>query len=199
MNKPAPTTHPIHPLLAERWSPTAFADRPVDPAVLARLLEAARWAPSCFNEQPWAFVVGTRGDGGGFERLASCLVEGNAWAREASVLVLSVAKLAFARNGRPNRHAWHDVGLAVGNLAVQAQAEGLRVHQMGGFDAGRARLVLGIPEGHEPVAMIAIGHPVEAGEVPEGLRAREEAPRSRREVASFAFGGAWGEPLAGSA
>src|SRR5262249_13021670 len=44
--KDAVTRQPIHPLLRERWSPRAFADRPVDRETLEALLEAARWAPS---------------------------------------------------------------------------------------------------------------------------------------------------------
>ena len=32
------------------------------------------------------------------------------------LLMLTVAKMTFSRNDRPNRHAWHDVGLAMGNL-----------------------------------------------------------------------------------
>ena len=49
MEKLAPTDFPIHDLLRRRWSPRAFADRPVEPEKLRSLLEAARWAPSSFN------------------------------------------------------------------------------------------------------------------------------------------------------
>lgn len=194
MKKTSTTAYPIHPLLAERWSPVAFADRGVDAETLGSLLEAARWAPSSYNEQPWRFLVGTRAaDARGFERLADCLVEGNAWARRAPVLILSVASLAFERNGKPNRHALHDVGLAAQNLSVQAEALGLSTHQMAGFDAERARTSCGIPEGFEPVAMIAVGYRAEGDAVPEALRAREAAARSRRALEEVAMGAAWGE------
>ena len=43
MTRRAPADYPIHDLLLERWSPRAFADRLVEPAVLQRLFEAARW------------------------------------------------------------------------------------------------------------------------------------------------------------
>ena len=68
MSKTADTDHPIHSLLAERWSPRAFSDEPVSSEQLGSILEAARWAPSCYNEQPWRFVVATRSDAEGFER-----------------------------------------------------------------------------------------------------------------------------------
>jgi hypothetical protein len=66
---------------------------------------------------------------------------------------------------------------------------------MAGFDADRAREVLAIPEGHEPVAMIAVGHPGDPASLPAPLRERENAPRERRSLASFAFGTRFGEPL----
>lgn len=51
--KPAPTEVDIHELIAGRWSPRAFSEKPVERAQLHRLLEAARWAPSSNNLQPW--------------------------------------------------------------------------------------------------------------------------------------------------
>src|SRR5262245_54994017 len=117
MEKPAAVRFPVHDLIARRWSPRAFADRAVEPEKLASLLEAARWAPSSFNEQPWRFLVAPREDREGFERLLSSLVEVNQkWAKQAPVLVLSAAKLYFEKSGAPNRHAFHDVGLATENL-----------------------------------------------------------------------------------
>ncbi|MEZ5964129.1 MAG: nitroreductase family protein [Planctomycetota bacterium] len=198
----ASTAYPILSSLAERQSPRAFRAEPVTPAQLGSLLEAARWAPSCFNEQPWRFVFAHRSDGEAFERMASCLAAANArWAAQAPVLMLSVAKTHFARNDEPNRHAWHDVGLAVENLVVQAQSLGLGVHQMAGFDAARAREVLAIPEGFEPVAMLAIGQPGDPEVLPDDLRARELAPRQRQPLANLAFEGRFGAiaPLAKSA
>jgi nitroreductase len=196
MKKTAETAFPVHELIAERWSPRAFADRPVDPALLGSLLEAARWAPSCFNAQPWRLLVARREDAEGFERLAACLVEGNAWAKRAPVLMLTVARTTFEHNGKPNRHAWHDVGLASAALALQAQALGLATHMMAGFDAAKAREQLGIPEGYEPVAMIAVGHPGDAGALPEPLAERERSPRTRHALEAIAFGAGWEQELA---
>ena len=191
MNKTSTTRYPIHELLAERWSPRAFSEEPVSDEELGSLLEAARWAPSCYNEQPWRFVVAPRSETEGFERLASCLVEGNSWARSAPILLLSVARLTFERNGAANRHALHDVGLAVENLVLQAQALGLSTHQMAGFDVERARQTLGVPDGFEPVCMIAVGHRAEPDTLPDALRERELAPRSRKPLDDLVFAGAW--------
>jgi nitroreductase len=196
VEKPAPTDHPVHELIAQRWSPSGFADRDVPAETLASLFEAARWAPSGYNEQPWRYVVATRDAEAGYARVLSCLVEPNqAWARAAPVLALGFAATAFERNGKPNRHALHDLGQATANLAVQATAEGLVVHQMAGILPERALEEFDVPEGFEAVTGIAIGYPVEDPDsLPEALRARDLAPRSRRPLGEIFFGMTWGEP-----
>jgi len=195
MQKPAETAYPVHDLIASRWSPRAFSDRPVDRETLGSLLEAARWAPSCFNDQPWSFLVATREDAAGFAKLGACLMEGNAWAKNAAALMVTVARDDFSQTGKPNKHAWHDVGLAVQSLVLQAQALGLGSHQMAGFDAGAAQTSLGIPEGYSPVTMVAIGYPGEPDSLPEALAERETAPRARRPLEEFVFGADWGTGL----
>ncbi len=136
----AESDHPVHELIAARWSPYAFATRPVSKADLLSLFEAARWAPSSYNEQPWSYLLATREDPEAFARMLSCLVEGNrAWAKAAPVLALGCTRLAFARNGQPNAAALHDLGLASANLCLEATARGLAVHQMIGILPDRVR------------------------------------------------------------
>lgn len=175
----------IHELLARRWSPRAFSARPVEPAKLAQLFEAARWAPSSYNAQPWAFIVATREDAEGYNRLLSTLVDVNRqWAQQAPVLVLAVAKLDFDHVARPNRHAFYDLGQAVANLIVQATALDLQVHQMGGFDPRSARELFAIPSGYEPVAVLALGYQ----EAPPA----DPSARTRKPLTDFVFSGSWG-------
>ncbi len=191
--KRAPADHPIHDFLATRWSPYAFQDRPVSDADLRSLFEAARWAASSYNEQPWSYVVAKREDPEQFERLLSCLVEGNrAWAKAVPVLALGVVRLRFVRNDRPNRAAVHDLGLAAGNLVVEATARGLRVHQMIGILPDRAREVYEIPEGFEAWTGVAIGYEGDPNTLPASLKDRDLAARQRRPLAEFVFGGKWG-------
>ena len=193
MEKPADTQYPIHELLQRRWSPRAFSARPVEPETLRSLWEAARLAPSSYNEQPWAFLIATKQDHTEYAKLLSCLMEGNVqWAQQAPVLMVSVAKLSFEENGKPNRHAFHDVGLAVANLVTQATVLGLAVHQMAGIYPDKVRELYGIPEKHEPVAGIVLGYPGDPESLPEGLRERELAPRERKPLAEFVFAGRWG-------
>src|SRR5260370_15292830 len=148
MEKPAETQYPIEEILRRRWSPRAFSARPVEPEKLQSLFEAARWAASSFNEQPWNFIVATKQNPEEHEHLLSCLVEGNQrWARAAPVLMVSVATLNFDKTGKPNRHAVHDVGLAVQNLIIEATALGLFVHQMAGFSPQKVREIYGVAGG----------------------------------------------------
>ena len=201
IEKSADTKYPINDLLRQRWSPLAFSDQMVEPEKLCSVLEAARWAASSYNEQPWSFIVATKDNQGEFERLLSCLAEGNQeWAINAPVLMISVAKLHFERNGKENRHAFHDVGAAAAQLAIQATANGLFIHQMAGFDVPKAREVYGISEGYEPVAAIALGYIGDSKTLSERLQQRENAPRTRKPLEKFVFSGSWNQvsPLATS-
>jgi nitroreductase len=192
MEKLTRNDYPIHDLLRRRWSPRAFADRPVEVDKLRSLLEAARWAPSSYNEQPWAFIVATKHQAEDFAKVLGCLVPGNqAWAKAAPVLMLSFARLSFERNQQANRHAYHDVGLASANLTFQAMADGLVVHQMAGIEVDKIRTTFAVPQGWDPVSGIAVGYPGDAANLPEQLRQRELTERVRKPLSSFVFSGDW--------
>ncbi len=193
MQKLAQTQFPIHPLLQERWSPRAFSNELVEETTLQSLFEAARWASSCFNEQPWSFLVATKKNGEEHVKMLSCLVEANqSWAKQAPVLMLTIAKLIFDHNGKSNRHAYHDVGLAVGNLVVQATALGLGVHQMAGILPDMIKSSYDIPENYEPVTGLAIGYFGDPQSLPDELREREVAKRTRLPLSDFVFSSRWG-------
>jgi nitroreductase len=193
MHKPAATDVTLHELIRNRWSPRAFAEKLVPPEVLRSLFEAARWAPSSNNEQPWAYLVATKDNPENFAKMLGVLVEFNAnWAKHAPVLALSVAHLKTQRDGKPNRVALHDVGSASAQLTFEANARGLQVHQMAGFDAEKARETFAIPPDWEPVAAMAVGYPGDPESLPEKLRDRELAPRTRKPAGEFVMSGSWG-------
>ncbi len=193
--KNAETDPAIHPLLAQRWSPYAYSERAVTEEDLLAILEAARWAPSSYNEQPWRYILARRTDAEAFAKLLSCLVDGNqAWAEYVPVLMIGVAMLNFARNAKPNKAAHHDLGLAAGNICVEATARGLAVHQMIGIVPERVRELYQVPEHAEPLTAIAIGYLGEGENLPEALRERDRAARSRRPVPDFVFENSWEWP-----
>jgi nitroreductase len=194
-DKRAVTDYPVHELIAARWSPYAFQDRPVPDADLCSLFEAARWAASSFNEQPWTYVVATKENPEQFQQLLSCLFEFNqGWAKAAPVLALGIVRLKSERDGQDNPAAFHDLGLAAGNLLVEATARGIAVHQMMGIFPDKAREIFAIPDGYEARTALAIGYRGDPTQFPEAVQRREQRPRQRKPLSQFVFSGTWGNP-----
>lgn len=188
--------YPIIDELKNRWSPVIFSDRPVEKEKIFSMFEAARWAPSSFNEQPWAFIYATKENTEEYNKLLDCIFEGNAeWAKDAPLLLIAFAKTVHDRNGKPNKHAWFDLGHAVSNLSAQATAMGLYLHQMGGFDSAKTNDFYNVPENYEPVVAIAIGYMGEYDSAPEGFQNRDKAPRKRNEITEFVFTSYWDNPV----
>lgn len=195
-SKDAAALYDIHSLIRQRWSPRAFGDVTVTARQLASLMEAARWSPSCLNEQPWRFVVARSEEEEAFTRLLGCLTAANqAWAWKAGALIFCLAQDNFVKSGEVNRYAWHDVGLATAHIMTQAQAMGLQVHPMAGFDVDGAREALELPLGFTPVSALAVGSPGDPDSLPLELAVRERAPRSRRPMGESVFAGLYGHPL----
>lgn len=193
--KSAFTDHPIHELIAERWSPYAFQDRLVSEADLCSLFEAVRWSASSYNAQPWSYIVATKENPEQFQQLLSCLVEPNqVWAKDVSVLALGIASHKFSFNNEENRAAIHDLGLANGNLVLEATARGLCVHQMIGILPDKARDLFDIPQDSEAFVGIAIGYQGDANLLPESLKERDLGERQRKSLDQFVFSGKWGSP-----
>ncbi|WP_426490365.1 nitroreductase family protein [Hymenobacter sp. 102] len=185
--KPANTTFPVQEAIRQRWSPRAFASYPVAPETLQQLFEAAAWAPSAMNAQPWRYIYAHHADTEAFQQLTECLLPGNQpWARHAPVLILALAQTQYD-NGTPNGAALHDLGLANGNLILEATALGLHGHFMGGFDRDKVKHTFQLPDTLEPVVILALGYIGNAEQLEEPFLSREKAPRQRKAVAEIAF------------
>lgn len=198
MKKPAITQVAIDPTIAERWSGRAYdAHQSVSKAQTLSLLEAARWAPSCMGEQPWRIVVFNKAeDPVAWQKAFDCLVEGNQmWVKNAPWLGLVCADTLFTKNAQSNIWAEYDTGAAAQNLCLQATSMGLMAHQLGGFDAKKAREIFNIPEQYALKSMISVGYPVDEANIPAELKERETAPRSRRPLGELFFDGAWEKPI----
>ena len=180
IDRTAPTEHPVLDVLAGRWSPRAYdAQHPIDEAKLATALEAARWSPSANNIQPWRFIVARRGTALHAQIVDALMGFNQAWADSAAALIVNIAEVAD-EVGAPRPWAKYDLGQAVAHLSVQAQHDGLHTHQMGGFDAARLAEAFDLREGLEVVSITAVGKVGDASALPEPLREREVAPRSRK-------------------
>ena len=192
-NPPETSVSILEPI-ANRWSPVRFdRERKVKEEDLRGILEAARWAPSSFGEEPWRFIVARPGDPHR-TALEECLSEGNAYARRAYILLATLAKSVFTRNGKANRFSLHDTGLATGALLIEATSRGLITHPMGGFDRRALRDAFRVPDDFEPVAMVAVGY--HASHLrDEKLERRESRPRKRRSLQESVFGASFGVAL----
>ena len=72
---------------------------------------------------------------------------------------------------------------------------GLMAHQMGGFDAAKAREAFAVPEQYTPMAMMSVGYPADIATLNGEVLERETAPRARRELGELFFSGTWGAPV----
>ncbi|MDP3463162.1 MAG: nitroreductase family protein [Bacteroidales bacterium] len=194
INKTAETTYAIHSLLKKRWSPRAFSNKVVESEKLLSMLEAARWSPSSSNEQPWAFIVGLKGDET-YQKIFDTLVEFNQlWAITAPVLILSIGNSMSAKNPtKPNASYRYDLGQSVAHLTFQAMSDGLFVHQMGGFDTNKAAELFEIPQGFHVVTAIAVGYIGDPEVLHPNLKKMEYADRERKPIESMVFSGQFGQ------
>lgn len=192
MEKPANTNFPIHSYLEKRWSPRAFSDKKVEKEKLQSIFEAARWSPSTSNEQPWHFIVGEAGDET-FKKIFECLVEFNQlWVKTAPIVMIAVGRMKL-QNGKEYLWNKYDIGQAAAHLTFQATHEGLWIHQMGGFDAEKARELFDIPEDYEAITAIAVGYEGDYKALHPNLQKMEVAKRERKAMDSFVFSGKFGE------
>jgi nitroreductase len=177
---------PVAPIISERKSTRAFTDRPVDDEKILSLFEAVRWAPSSSNEQPWMYIYATADQPELYQKMMESIAAGNQiWASQAPLLVFSMARKTFRKNGNENRYALYDLGGANAILSLQAVHLGLQGRQMAGYDREKAVSLLNIPDEFEPGVFIAIGYPGNADQLPEPLRTKESAPRERFLQESF--------------
>jgi nitroreductase len=180
MQKSADFGSPVLDVIKKRRSRRAYAEKMVEPEKIRSLFEAARWAPSSLNEQPWFYIYATKDQSELWNKIFNSLKDANkVWARNAPLLILSLARKNFIRVDAPNPSARYDLGAANAFLSLQAAHFGLNVHQIAGFDSQTAIRNLAVPDRYEPVIVMAIGYPGDAEDLPENLKAREDAPRER--------------------
>ena len=165
---------PLHPLLAERWSPAVFdAEHETAAEDVESLLEAARWAPSAGNAQPWAFLVGRRGDAVHAGLVRHLAGSSAAWAPSASVLVANLShRYVEGTDWEFSEFALYDLGQAVAHMTIQAQALGLRARQFRAFDRKGLATEFDVPAHWEVTTMTAFGRPV--------APAADDSPSRRR-------------------
>lgn len=180
MDKSSSIEHPVSDLILKRRSIRAFLPQPVELEKIYSLFEATRWAPSSTNEQPWIYIYATPDQPELWNKMFDTLNPGNKiWAKDAPLLILSLARKNFTRYPGQNAHALYDLGAANAFLSLQAVELGLQVRQMAGFNAAKIIENLNVPDTFEVGVLIAVGYPGDPENLPEQLKHREQAPRER--------------------
>lgn len=179
-SKSSAIEHPVSAIIRDRKSVRAFSPVAIEEEKVRSLFEATRWAPSSTNEQPWLYRYAMRDQPELWQRFFEPLNEGNkVWARQAPMLVFSVARKSFSRFEAANTYALYDLGAANSLLSLQAVELGLQVRQMAGYDRAMAKSLLRISDDYEPGVFMAVGYPGPADHLPKNLQERETAPRER--------------------
>lgn len=185
-------SYPVSDLIKNRKSIRSFSKEPVGNDKINSLFEATRWAPSSTNEQPWVYLYATRDQTELWNLFVDCLNETNKiWAKDAPLLIFSMARKQFSRFQSDNAHALYDLGGANSFLAIQAVELGLQVRQMAGYNPAKAKANLQIPDSFVPGVFIAVGYPGDIQSLPEHLQLREAAPRERFLQNEFVFNGSF--------
>lgn len=165
---------------ARRMVRNYAAGRPVEPAAVDRIVDAARRAPTAGFAQGQRFVVVT--DERRREAIAALGREPEftargfpAWLSSAPVHVVTCADVGayrkrYAADDKPGERGpsawpvpyWYvDAGAALMGLLLAAVDEGLAAGFLGihVFDRDGLRDLLGIPDAVEPVGLVTVGHP----------------------------------------
>ncbi|NRO98651.1 5,6-dimethylbenzimidazole synthase [Paraburkholderia sp. NMBU_R16] len=169
----------VYRAIHERRDMRHFVRKPVDPHVLARLLDAAHHAPSVGYMQPWRIVrvtddarrkalhdavererartaaaLGERSD-----EFMKLKVEGMLECAELLVMALMDGreKHVFGRRTMPDMDL-ASVACAIQNMWLAARAEGLGMGWVSLFEMDDVRRLLRMPMGARPVAILCLGH-----------------------------------------
>jgi nitroreductase len=130
----------------QRRSNRAYQDTPVPREKLEKILEAARLAPSARNTQPWHFIAVTNA------KTRKILSKGT-YAKFCAEAPLVIAACGD-KKASPDWYAI-DVALAVENMILTAESEGLSTCCVGSFDEKEVRETLKVPDNFEVLLLLA--------------------------------------------
>ena len=171
--------------IRNRKSPLVFSDEDVEKEKIDALIEVARWAPSCYNNQSWNYVFVHR-KGLSRKHLEDALFIGNSWAKRAPYLVVVGAdpEKDCATNNLP--YFAYNAGLSVMSLVLEAEHQGLRVHQMAGWKEDKVKEAVRFPDNYRVIVLFALGYERDPrsiwNELDDRIKNRLMRQRERRPV-----------------
>lgn len=150
-------TKEILPEIKNRKSITLFKEQDIEKDKIKALIEAAKCAPSSYNNQPWNYVFVHNSDNNRKEVENSLLV-GNGWAKKAPYLIIAGGDSDRDTTNNGVYYYLFDIGLSVMSLVLEAEHQGLKTHQMGGWEKEKLKKAVNFPDAINPVVVIAIGY-----------------------------------------
>lgn len=148
----------FHEVVKTRRSVRKYSPRPIEEAVLSRILDAARIAPSGSNRQPWKFIVVK--DHAIREKLVGACNNQKFLAEAPAVVVACSLKITSNRGGYMGEHSvLIDVSIAFDHLILAARNEGLGTCWIGAFENTAVKEILHVPEEAQVVAITPLGYP----------------------------------------
>jgi nitroreductase len=159
MMTPIPSPEATLELLRTRRSIRRYRPDPVPDEMLEQILEAGRLAPSASNRQPWHFVV-VRDQAILKEVAQHAAYYFLRWAHvaEAPLLIILCGE---AKNRLYRQFLHEDIGLAGGQMMLQAKALGLGTCWLGGVDRKAIGDILKLPEDVRVIGLLTVGFPAE--------------------------------------
>ena len=148
-----------------------FADRPIEPAALERILKAGRRAGSSKNLQRWAFVV--CGDREHLRELST--VGPYAGHLAGATVAIALVTPDPHTEGAPLSIEF-DIGRAAQNMVLAAWELGIGSVPATVYDQARAAELLGLPDGMHCEYLLSFGYPADEAVLTAPKRAGGRRP-----------------------
>ncbi len=161
-------------LTRTRFSCRHYEDRPVEDAVLARVIEAGRIAPSACNNHPTRIKVCTSKDDLARAALACPRFErnGSIFGAPAVIIACAETERAWVRKYDQMNSSEIDTSIVVDQMMMAATEQGLGTCWVCAFDPQVIKEQFGLPAGLRPISMLPLGYPAETIAAPEAREAR---------------------------
>jgi len=150
-------------VIAQRQSDRSYKTTPVEPEKIQLCMEAARLAPSACNSQSWKFIVVD--DPRLKNEIAVCATSTglNKFTSQVPVIIAVVLEKAnvlslIGGTVRDKDYTAMDIGMAVENICLQAEALGLGTCILGWFNEKKVKQLLHIPKSRRVPLLISLGY-----------------------------------------
>lgn len=156
-----------------RRSIRRFADKPIEKALIEKLVTEAQFAPTWKNLQTTRFTAVT--DRAVLDEICSALPSFNAAIVQTAPLLMAVSavtkRVGYEKDGTPTTilgeaYTYFDCGATVQTFCLAANDLDIGTVILGIFDPIKIKNTLAIPETEELVVLVACGYKVSGAQMP---------------------------------